>query len=77
MPPAVQTELHEQQPELVAIGQARIGMPLTDFLEETWAALEAGDQDEIIVGSARERWTNLEDGRKKGFKEMEALFRRT
>ncbi|GAM89845.1 hypothetical protein ANO11243_078840 [Dothideomycetidae sp. 11243] len=49
-PPAVQTELHDEhhQPDLVNGGQ--IGMPLDMFTDRMWAAVEAGDQEEIAIG---------------------------
>jgi hypothetical protein len=51
-------------------------MPLGDFLEETWSALEKGEEDEILVGPNRERWGNIEDGKKAGFKMVEGIARK-
>ncbi|ROT35479.1 NAD(P)-binding protein [Sodiomyces alkalinus F11] len=60
IPPAVQTELHTQQ------GLAPIGMPLEEFLTETWLALERGDQDEILVGPARDH-SHVEEEKRRTF----------
>lgn len=76
MPPAVQTELHALQPELVAIGQADIGVPLADFIDETWEALDRWDpnENEIMVKQVSERFGHLEDGHKVAFdKFMESM----
>lgn len=72
LPPAVQTELHALQPELVAIGQADIGVPLVDFIDETWEALDRWDPDEneIMVKQVKERFGHLEDGHKVAFEKF-------
>lgn len=69
LPPAVQTELHALQPELVALGQANIGMPLADFIDETWEALDRWDPDEneLMVKDLKKRFGHLEDGHKVAF----------
>lgn len=73
LPPAVQTELHELQPELVAVGQANIGMPLGAFIEETWAALERwdGGEDEIMVKEVKGNWGRVEDARRVAFGQLQ------
>lgn len=75
VPPAVQTELHSLQPDLVAAGQGSIGMPLKDFLEEAWAGLERGD-DEIFIGAIRERFARVEDGKRTAFDSMVEAMRK-
>lgn len=77
IPPAVQTELHELQPELVATGQASFGMPLKEFLDETWASLDRWDPDEneIMVSQVRHQFGHVEDERKKVFKGLEGMMR--
>ncbi|KAJ0303160.1 hypothetical protein COL5a_005862 [Colletotrichum fioriniae] len=74
VPPAVQTELHSQQPDLVTAGQANFGMPLDEFTDETWAALEKGEEDEIIVGPAK-NFAHVETDRKKMFDKMAESFK--
>ncbi|KAI1076962.1 NAD(P)-binding protein [Whalleya microplaca] len=69
LPPAVQTELHSQQKELVAIGEGNIGIPLEQFLSEAWAGLERGDL-EIPVGQVRQRFDHVEEPRRQGFEGM-------
>jgi len=77
LPPAVQTELHELQPELVAAGQGQIGMPLKAFIDETWAALDRWDEneDEIMVKEVSQRWGHIDDEKKTAFKQLEAMMR--
>ncbi|KAK0374451.1 short chain dehydrogenase [Colletotrichum limetticola] len=74
VPPAVQTELHSQQPDLVAAGQTNFGMPLEEFTDETWAALEKGEEDEIIVGPAK-NFAHVETDKKKMFDKMAESFK--
>ncbi|KAK1675235.1 short chain dehydrogenase [Colletotrichum godetiae] len=74
VPPAVQTELHCQQPDLVAAGQANFGMPLDEFTDETWAALEKGEDDEIIVGPAK-NFAHVDRDRKKMFDKLAESFK--
>lgn len=77
LPPAVQTELHELQPELVAAGQAQIGMPLKAFIDETWAALDRWDENEneIMVNEVKQRFGHIDDEKKAAFKRLEALMK--
>lgn len=72
LPPAVQTELHALQPELVAIGQADIGVPLADFIDETWEALDRWDpnENEIMVKQLKDRFGHLEDGHNVAFEKF-------
>ncbi|KAI1387518.1 putative NADP(+)-dependent dehydrogenase [Hypoxylon trugodes] len=66
LPPAVQTELHSQQAELVAIGEGNIGIPVEQFLDEAWAGLTAGDA-EIPVGIVKVRFDTTEEPRREQF----------
>lgn len=77
LPPAVQTELHELQPELVAAGQGQIGMPLKGFIDETWAALDRWDLDEneIMVKELSQRWGHIDDEKKTAFKQLEDMIK--
>ncbi|KAI7786431.1 short-chain dehydrogenase oxidoreductase [Diaporthe eres] len=79
LPPAVQTELHELQPELVAAGQGQIGMPLKAFIDETWAALDRWDEDEdeIMVKEVKQRWGHIDNEKKAAFKQLDAMMRST
>jgi hypothetical protein len=51
---------------LVDIKNGRsIGMPLKDFVEETWADLNKGDEyDEYPIGMAKGWWMKTETGRR-------------
>ncbi|KAI1766937.1 NAD(P)-binding protein [Hypoxylon sp. FL1150] len=73
LPPAVQTELHSQQTELVEIGEANIGIPLQQFTDEAWAGLSRGDE-EIPVGMVRDRFDATEEPRRLGFQRMVETF---
>lgn len=66
IPPAVQTELHTQQPDLVAKGLGNIGITIEEFTEDAWRGLTEGDE-EILVGPIRERFGKVEEGRKAAF----------
>ncbi|KAH8671640.1 hypothetical protein BX600DRAFT_548576 [Xylariales sp. PMI_506] len=68
IPPAVQTELHTQQADLVAEGIANIGMGLDEFTDEAWAALEEGREDEILIGAIRTRFGGVDEERRKTFR---------
>ncbi|KAI1777515.1 NAD(P)-binding protein [Hypoxylon cercidicola] len=73
LPPAVQTELHSQQAELVKIGQGNIGIPLQQFIDEAWAGLTRGDE-EIPVGQVKDRFDTIEEPRRGGFRRMVETF---
>ena len=76
LPPAVQTELHPSQPDLVAVGQDRIGIPLDTYADETWADLTAEEeQDEIVHSVHRERLRPSEDVRREGFNTFVRVMR--
>ncbi|KAH6689423.1 short chain dehydrogenase [Plectosphaerella plurivora] len=68
IPPAVQTELHTVQ------GLPKMGMPLDDFLQETWAALEKGEQDEIIVGPAN-NFANVDVPRRQAYEDLRQIMK--
>jgi short-subunit dehydrogenase involved in D-alanine esterification of teichoic acids len=44
LPPAVQTELHDEKHQLHLTGKPKIGMPLAEFAEQAWRGLEDGDE---------------------------------
>lgn len=49
IPPAVQTDLHSSQADLVARGEGHFGMPLAAFIDGAWVGLQEG-KEEIPVG---------------------------
>ncbi|KAI0813203.1 short chain dehydrogenase [Xylaria sp. FL0064] len=67
VPPAVQTELHELQDDLREAGHANIGITIDEYMRDCWAGLEAGDEEEILVGPIKANFASLEDGRRKAF----------
>ncbi|XDG05705.1 hypothetical protein ABKA04_005320 [Annulohypoxylon sp. FPYF3050] len=73
LPPAVQTELHSQQKELVAIGEGNIGIPVEQFTDEAWEGLTRGDE-EIPVGIVKERFDVTEEPRRVQFKRIVEAF---
>ncbi|ELQ32538.1 hypothetical protein MGG_10233 [Pyricularia oryzae 70-15] len=75
VPPAVKTELHSRQPDLVAAGAGDFGMELDDFTNETWAALSGDEpQDEILVGPTK-RHAKLVDATRESFVIMDKMIR--
>ncbi|KAF2493306.1 NAD(P)-binding protein [Lophium mytilinum] len=65
-PPAVQTELHDKNHQPDIKGGRAIGMPLDEFVEESWAKLVRGD-DQIAVGMAEAAFNGFEDLRQGTF----------
>ena len=75
MPPAVQTELHTLQPELVKAGRANIGIPLAECLDEAWDALDRGDDDEIPISAIKSRFAAVEVERKAAFQQLIVMMK--
>ncbi|KAM3425494.1 putative oxidoreductase DltE [Cercospora zeina] len=73
LPPAVQTELHDDkhQPEFQGKGR-HIGMPLADFVEEAYAGLAAGTE-QIPVEMTKSNFDTWEQERQKN---MMAMYHR-
>ncbi|KAK3681323.1 hypothetical protein B0T22DRAFT_485412 [Podospora appendiculata] len=87
LPPAVQTELHPLQPDLVAAGQDKIGIPLAAYVDETWADLisddddeaggtRGGERDEIAHTVHREKLAGAEEKKREGFRAFVAFMRK-
>ena len=75
IPPAVQTELHPQQEDLVAKGQHRIGLLLEPYADETWNSLKSDeDLDEILSSVHAARLGHIDDTKKQVFDEMMAFM---
>ena len=72
-PPAVQTELHDtkHQPDLK--DGHMIGMPLDQFIEETWDKLVQGDE-QIPVGSAKEIFDSFEGKRQTVYQQLTEML---
>ncbi|KXH69493.1 short chain dehydrogenase [Colletotrichum salicis] len=66
VPPAVRTELHSRQADLVAAGRGDVGMPLEEFIDEMWGELDKGETEDVIIGQAK-YFVRGEDERKKAF----------
>ncbi|KAK4200960.1 putative dehydrogenase [Triangularia verruculosa] len=77
MPPAVRTELHPQQKDLVEAGQDQPGIELERYIEETWASLIGEEEKEEIVHSVlRERLEAVEGPRKTAWQGFVSAMRR-
>ncbi|CAK7212601.1 hypothetical protein SCUCBS95973_001519 [Sporothrix curviconia] len=71
IPPAVQTELHTRQ------GQAKIGLPLDQFIDETWAGLTAAEPiDEIMPQILRDMSGHVEDAKRESYKRMGDMLKK-
>lgn len=68
LPPAVQTELHDERHQPDIKDGRQIGMPLQEFVSETWDGLQAG-HDAIAVGMSKQAWDGFETKRIEIFKE--------
>lgn len=77
LPPAVQTELHSQQPDLVAAGDAHFGVPLKEYADETWALMRGDEElDEIMIAQMKEKFGAVEDQKREIFHAMSAMMKR-
>ncbi|CAK7200202.1 hypothetical protein SEUCBS139899_002893 [Sporothrix eucalyptigena] len=71
IPPAVQTELHTRQ------GQQKVGLPLEQFTDETWAGLNAEEElDEIMPQILRDMSGHVEDAKRESYKKFAAIFQK-
>ncbi|OJD28887.1 short-chain dehydrogenase oxidoreductase [Diplodia corticola] len=66
LPPAVQTELHDADKQPYIENGRQLGMPLADFIAETWAGLTGG-KDQVPVGSSKASFESWEQERQKAF----------
>lgn len=77
VPPAVQTELHTQQPDLVAAGDANFGVPLKQYADETWDLMRGEDDlDEIMIAQMKERFGSVEDQKRQVFHAMNMMMKK-
>ncbi|CCX15283.1 hypothetical protein FPQ18DRAFT_299486 [Pyronema domesticum] len=61
MPPAVQTELHDEKYQPDIKNGAALGMPLQAFVDETWEDLVKGQEhDEYPIGMAKHWYNQIE-----------------
>ncbi|KAJ6131643.1 hypothetical protein N7523_001349 [Penicillium sp. IBT 18751x] len=72
-PPAVQTELHDSKHQPDLKDGHLIGMPLQQFVDETWAKLSSGE-DQIPVGSAKEVFDAFETKRQEAYQSMTEML---
>ncbi|KAK6502908.1 hypothetical protein TWF481_007949 [Arthrobotrys musiformis] len=65
MPPAVQTELHDETNQPDMKGAGKIGMPLDEFVEEVWKDLTVGNEaNEFPIGFGKMVYGAIEPPRK-------------
>jgi short-subunit dehydrogenase involved in D-alanine esterification of teichoic acids len=62
LPPAVQTELHDEKHQPHLAGKPKIGMPLAEFADQAWRGLEDGDE-QIPIGMAKVCYDKFETAR--------------
>lgn len=65
-PPAVQTELHDADKQPYIENGRQLGLPLADFIAETWQGFEEG-REQIAVGTAKASFDSWEQERQKDF----------
>jgi len=63
LPPAVKTELHSRQEDLVREGKGDFGVELDEYIDETWKGLTDGEE-EIMHSSLRGNLGEVEKERK-------------
>lgn len=78
VPPAVQTELHSQQADLVAAGAAHFGVPLDAYANEVWGLMRSDeDLDEILIAQMKEMgFASVEDKKREVFRDMKLRMKR-
>ena len=69
LPPAVQTELHDEKHQPDIKNGRSIGMPLDEFTDKAWKGLQEGGTD-IPIGMAEEPYKGWEKQRQEGFRAM-------
>ncbi|CAK7233502.1 hypothetical protein SBRCBS47491_008632 [Sporothrix bragantina] len=71
IPPAVQTELHTRQ------GQNKVGLPLDQFIDETWAGLTADELiDEVMPKILRDSTGHVEDAKREQYKRLGEMMKK-
>ncbi|MCJ1471449.1 hypothetical protein MMC13_000088 [Lambiella insularis] len=69
LPPAVQTELHDERHQPSIKNGRQIGMPLDQFTNEAYAGLAAG-KEQVAVGMAKDALEGFESKRQEAFHGM-------
>jgi short-subunit dehydrogenase involved in D-alanine esterification of teichoic acids len=69
LPPAVQTELHDEGHRPHSAGKPKIGMPLAEFAEQAWCGLEGGDE-QIPIGMAKVCYDKFETARQEMLQDL-------
>ena len=73
LPPAVQTELHDAKNQPDIKNGEEIGMPLMEFVEETWNGLEIG-KEAIPVGMSNNIYKAFEETRIEEFNKQTKMY---
>jgi short-subunit dehydrogenase involved in D-alanine esterification of teichoic acids len=66
LPPAVRTELHDPDKQPYIQNGREIGMPMAEFVKETWEGLTMG-KEQIPVGMTHLAFDSWEQERQRGF----------
>ncbi|KAF2435647.1 short-chain dehydrogenase/ reductase-like protein [Tothia fuscella] len=74
IPPAVQTELHDakHQPELKDAGP--IGMPLDEYIDETWKGMDNGDVQIVVGEVVKKAADSWEKERQENFSQLAKMM---
>jgi short-subunit dehydrogenase len=75
IPSVVQTELHFQQPNLVKKGLGNIGITIEKFINDAWSGFITG-KEEIMMGPIKERFEQVEEGRKAVYQHLLKVIRK-
>lgn len=74
LPPAVQTELHDEKHQSNLKNGSSFGMPLGEFTDAAWSGLEEG-KEQIPVGTTVARYDAFEWKRQESFHQLVAMMR--
>ncbi|KAF2643608.1 short-chain dehydrogenase/ reductase-like protein [Massarina eburnea CBS 473.64] len=74
-PPAVQTELHDEKHQPDIKDGHKMGMPLAEFTEDSWAKIVKGDE-QVPVGFVAQAFENFENKRQEGFRHMVEMVKK-
>ncbi|RDL39122.1 putative short-chain dehydrogenase [Venustampulla echinocandica] len=76
LPPAVQTELHDEKHQPDIKGGGRVGIPIGEFTEEAWKGLCEGSEG-VPVGIIKGHYEGWERERQEGFKMLVRMMKQS
>ncbi|KAI1816271.1 short chain dehydrogenase [Poronia punctata] len=66
VPPAVKTELHKLQKDVVEAGLSDIGITIDEYMRDCWKGLVNGDE-EILIGPIAKHFSHVDDVKREIF----------